>query len=278
MTTIVRRKMLGLASTRGICEHSKQGIKMVLNTNGIPNDSLYIRWGCTSSVPNRDAKVINSSKAIHRVTDKAGFRGMLTKEGLCPETWMHYNDVPAYDDSIYPLIVRTATHAQGRGLWLVNKPVELRDAVKKAGHGCYINRFIPKVAEYRAYVVQGRLVALARKYPADEKAIAWNLAQGGEYENVPWSQWPMAVVNNALRSFELTKLHFSGIDIMLDKDGRAYCLEANSAPTSSPYRQKCLAKAFDYMINTAQYGRRIFDEKVTYATWKDAIHPAIGGG
>ena len=52
-----------------------------------------------------------------------------------------------------------------------------------------------------------------------------------------------------------------------------YVLEINSAPSqTSPYRQECTAKAFDYVI---EYGKKripLIEEKGGYLKF---IHPAI---
>ena len=270
MTTIVRRRYLGMSSAKGICQHSDKDIKWCRNDLGIPEDDVYIRWGCTANLPGA-TKVINSAKGIHRVSDKAKFRQ--TMGNLCPRTWLSFYDVP--DNSVAPWIVRPRVHAQGKQLWLCETVGELTTACIKAGPGCYISEYIPKVAEFRVFVHQGRVVWIAEKIPENPEAIAWNVAKGSVFKNVRWDNWNMEVINCALKVWELTGLHFSGIDIMLDADGKATCVEANSAPSqTSPYRQSCVAKAFDYMIDTEAYDRRVFPEVTAYK-WRDAIHPGI---
>ncbi len=274
MTTIVRRRKLGLTSVKGITEASTQGITYCNNYDpaGISPDEVYIRWGCTSTLPPAARTVINSAKSIHRVSDKSGFREELEQEGLCPRTWWDSAHVQEED---FPVIVRTKAHAQGLGLWFCKNKAYLEAVCRQAGAGHYINEFIPKVAEFRVFVLQGRVVWVAEKTPSDPTDIAWNVAKGGRFDNVRWGDWNMNVVNNALEVWELTRAHFVGIDVMLDEDGKAYCVEANSAPSqTSPYRQCCVAKAFDYMIQNEQYDRRIF-EPIIARRWRDAIHPAL---
>lgn len=279
MTTIIRRRKLGLTSIRGICAASQSGIQYANNWEGIPEDDVYIRWGCTSNVPNREAHIINSAVGIHRVSDKAGFRRLMQEEGqqLCPPT---YFSMPAVEDSNPegPWIVRTATHAQGRGLWFCTNHAELRNAIAQAGAGCYVNDYIPKVAEFRVFILQGRVVWVAQKTPANPDTVAWNVAKGGRFDNVRWGEWCPAVIDNALQVWELTGLHFSGIDVMLDAGGNAWCVEANSAPSqTSPYRQTCVAKAFDYMVALGNYNRRTFPA-TTFTDWRSVIHPGVYDG
>lgn len=275
MTTIVRRRKLGITSCKGIVAASKQGISYANNYQHIPDDDVYIRWGCTSNLPNKRAEVINSANAIHLMADKSGFRKLLNERGLCPKTWFSPYDFLLGQEPSWPLIVRTKTHAQGRGMWVCKNWEELGPAVGKAGPGYYINEFIPKVAEYRVFVMQGYVVWVAEKTPSNPNDVAWNVAKGGRFDNVRWGAWNMNVIRVALRAWELTQSHFAGLDIMLDRDGKAYCLEANSAPSqTSPYRQSCVAKAFDYMIEKGIYDRCMGPRPVI-DTWKDVIHPSL---
>ncbi len=274
MTTIVRRRKLGLTSVKGITGFCGNLIKWVNNFDGIPFDDVYIRWGCTSNLPNHDAKVINAASGIHRAANKSLFRKPLMEHGLCPETWWYFEDVPR---DAFPVIVRTQTHAQGRGLWKCDTYRQLIAAVAKAGPGYYINTFIPKVAEYRVMVMQGRVVWVAKKIPGNPDDIAWNVNKGGKFVNERWESWPIQVIGAALEAWDLTKLHFSGIDVMVDEAGRPWVLEANSAPSlTSPYRQECTARAFDWMVAHEAYDRRAFNE-VRPKSWKSAIHPGVRG-
>lgn len=291
MTTIVRRRKLGLTSVRGIRDASTTGIDYANNWEGIPEDDIYIRWGCTSNIPNTDAKVINPARGIHRVADKSGFRLLLAEHNLCPRTFfslqqfydvldplMLTEEAGDHADFHHQWIVRSQHHAQGRGMWVVQNPIALREAVAAAGPNCYINEFIPKVAEYRVFVCQGRVVWVAQKTPGNPDDVAWNVAKGGRFDNVRWDSWPRAVVENAIASWELTGLHFAGIDVMVDADGRAYCLEANSAPSqTSPYRQSCVAKAFDWMVENNELDRHINNLPVhcTQSGWRGFIHPGV---
>jgi hypothetical protein len=71
----------------------------------------------------------------------------------------------------------------------------------------------------------------------------------------------------------MSKLDFGGVDVMVDAKGNCYVLEINSAPSqTSPYRQSCVAKAFDYMIEKGKDRIGLVEEKGGYLKF---IHPAI---
>jgi predicted ATP-grasp superfamily ATP-dependent carboligase len=67
-------------------------------------------------------------------------------------------------------------------------------------------------------------------------------------------------------------LDFGGVDIIVDKYGIPYVLEINSAPSqTSPYRQQCVAKVFDYIVENGK-------ETISLGSsgkYLRYIHPAI---
>lgn len=270
MATIIRRRRLGMSSCKGIAEYSKKGITWVRSDKPLPEDDLYIRWGCTANVPAKN--VLNTAKAIHEVNDKTGFRRVLDEKELCPATWFSHAEVP---DHICGkgVIIRPAKHAQGRNIYLSRTGKELEEAIRKCGAGYYISEYIEKAEEYRVAVVQGRAVWVAKKTPADPEAIAWNVAKGGRFDNVRWDGWPLKVVRIAIEAFNCSSLDFGGVDVMVGKDGSVTVLEINSAPSlTSPYRQECMAKAFDYIIENGKERIPLVKERGGYLKF---IHPAV---
>lgn len=271
MATILRRKMVGKVSIEGIAEHCNSDITTVRNDADLEPDAIWFRWGCTSTVPYTE-KVINSSVAIHRVADKSAFRMILNESGICPRSWFRWQDVGATD---FPIIVRTRVHAQARGLWYCKNEDEMMSVITEAGAGYYINEYIPKIEEFRVFCMQGRVVWMARKNVEDKTQIAWNHSEGSVFENVRWDSWNGEVARVALEAMDLSKLHFGGVDVILDADYHAYVLEINSAPSLPyPYRQKCVAKAFDWLLDTNNYRIKAFDHRPTEG-WRGIIHPAL---
>lgn len=270
MATIIRRRKLGVSSAKGIAEKSQTGIRWIRNDKPLPADDLYIRWGCTSNVPTKN--VVNTSRAIHEVADKRGFRLKLDEHDLCPPTWGSINDLKGVIDK--PLIVRRSTHHQGRFMDKCTTEAELRAACKKYGEGnYYISEFFDKVEEFRVFVAQGRAVCVAKKTPADPKALAWNVAQGGRFDNVRWGDWPLKAVRVSIEAFNLSSLDFGGVDVMVDAQGNCAILEINSAPSlTSDYRQQCFAKALDHIVLHGKERIPLVEER---GGWRKFIHPAI---
>ena len=294
MTALIyRRRKLGRTSAREISRYSKENILNVRNDQRFPpNIDMVFRWGCTSNLP-AGVTVVNTAEAIHQVADKAAFRKLTADAGLAPKTWLsvteHWYEIedelghgdmgPADDDLLEDfnqgkLIVRRSTHHQGRFLDVCDTFGELEAACDKYGEGnYYISEYIPKVAEYRVFIVSGRVVWVAQKTPGNPDDVAWNVARGGRFDNVRWDDWPLKAVRVAREAFLLSSLDFGGVDVMVDAEGNAYVLEINSAPSqTSPYRQECTAKAFDYIV---RYGKERIDVTKEIGGYRKFIHPCL---
>jgi len=269
---LLRRRKLGATSCREISAKSTTGISVIRNDRNVPPETdLVFRWGTTSNVPVRN--VINTARAIHEVNDKAGFRMKLTERGLCPVTW---DSIDLFDrhGHPYPLIVRPRRHSRGRNVYVANDYDELVRITNRLGEGnYYFSELINKVAEYRVFIVQGRVASVAKKTPGNPDDIAWNVARGGRFDNVRWDDWPLKAVKVSVEAFNLSELDFGGVDVMVDATGNAYVIEINSAPSlTSEYRQTCMAKCFDYIVRNGKERIPLIQERGGYRKF---VHPAI---
>jgi glutathione synthase/RimK-type ligase-like ATP-grasp enzyme len=286
---ILRRRMLGKGSANGICAASTKGIYTIRNwvDNDVPagadRNGYVFRWGCTSNLPvvYSHRTVVNTANAIHWCSDKRQGRLDMQAAGVpVPRTWATADE---YNSSSYwpsAVVLRPAFHAQGRNL-TVHDPEEsshqwdgLLNKAQQYG-AYYISELINKVAEYRVFVCQNRAVWVAKKTPGNPEQVAWNVAQGGRFDNVRWGEWPLPVIKAALAAAKVSGTDFCGVDVMVDAEGKPYVLEVNSAPSqTSEYRQRCVAKAFDHIIEN---GKQHFDDVPDgpRKTYKSYIHPAI---
>lgn len=273
LNILLRRRKLGRTSCREIS--ARTNIVTFRNDKRIPTDIDYLfRWGCTTVC---EAKhTINKSEAISLANNKLATRQALAQlehkgKPIIPQTYYSINE---WDD-VLPVIVRATHHAQGRSLCYCTTKEELNNAViffRKRGKEYYISEYIEKEAEYRVFVVQNRVVWVTKKTPANPADIAWNVAQGGRFDNVPWSEWPLRACRIALMTVEAVGLDFGGVDVM-QKGKDFYVLEVNSAPSmTSEYRQTTTAKAFQYIIDN---GKQHFPTPEKINSYKDCIHPCL---
>lgn len=297
VATILRRRKLGMGSAKGLIASSEFGMNVVRSDKMDRFDwsgtGYVIRWGTTASLPPevRHLPIINSAEAIHRVNDKAGFRRLVQDHDatLVPKTWFDILNLMRFDTversyqlhSEGPWILRTKNHAQGKNLFYFEDFQDMNDKIQDRifDNGYYISEFIQKEAEYRVYIVSGRVACLARKEVEDTSQIAWNRARTGcEFKNVRWGEWPLEVCRVACEAFKLSGLDFGGVDVMVDSSGRAYVIEINSACSlplledgSVSYRQKTMAKCLDYLLTN---GQDTLDFQTTEG-WRGYVHPSL---
>ncbi len=281
MFYILRRRGLGLGSTKAIKELSQHEITIVRNDklpDEITDNDVILRWGCTTTTFPKislNTRILNTQDRISLVNNKKQFRALLQKEHpeIIPLTWFNIND-----PILYPSILRPSTHAQGKNLYFCQTFEDLLKAYLYTPcfeqDKYYISEYIPKVAEYRVCFIQGLVAWVASKSPSDPTAIAWNVAQGGKFENINWKAWPISVIETAYKAYKISGLYLGGVDVMVDEDGRSYVLEINSAPShTSPYRKSCTTKCIDYGISNNDFTHLQPDENFKkYGKW---LHPAL---
>lgn len=233
-----------------------------------------VRWGCTAKIPN-GPKILNKRKAIQETTNKGLFRKKVADAGYAPKTWMNVQQLA---DDVFkgmefsPVIARPVFHQRSEDLFFCNTPNEVFDAVAQIDGPYYISEYIEKTREYRVFVAQGRVMIVAEKLPKDRKAVTWGCVDdGGILDYQWWTDWNPALVECAVESFNLSQLDFAAIDIM-EKDGRFYFLEANTAPEVWKYYGETFGKVFTYIIDNDSRERI---PAVSYNNWKDCIHPAL---
>lgn len=275
---ILRRRKLGRTSCKEIAAQSGKGIVVVRNDENIPAADILFRWGTTSNVPKKDGQlIVNSAASIHWCADKK--KGRLEMQGAgvpVPESWdarqFLHDQIVGVGEMNSQFVLRRPKHAQGKDLWHGDGAYIRKMIVNHNVQDGYVGRLINKVAEYRVYVIQGRVACVAKKTPANPQDVAWNVARGGSFDNVKWGEWPMAAVAASVAAAELSGTDFCGVDVMVDGDGKAYVLEVNSAPSlTSPYRQQCFMKCFDYIIAKKSTAKIEIER---FKNWKDVIHPA----
>lgn len=279
---LLRRNKLGRGSCNGITANIP-GSRVIRNwlpeeLAAVAQATLLVRWGCTSTIPDGDYTVLNSARSIHWCSDKRAGRLAMQAAGVpVPETWtvehfllMSERDTDYNDDDF---VLRRAQHAQGRDLWHGGMDETVASIRRHNVTGGYVSMLIPKIAEYRFFIAQGRVVWCARKTPGNPDDVAWNVARGGRFDNVRWDDWPLDAAKACIQAAIVSGTDFCGVDVMIDAEGQPYVLEVNSAPSqTSPYRQQCVARAFRYI---AEHGKDIIPLPGTVKTYKGVRHPCL---
>lgn len=274
---LLRRRGLGRTSCRMIEQFTNGEIAAVLPEQLGQHDQSVpvIRWGCTAAVNGRDV-LFNSAESIHWCADKRASRLEMQEAGVpVPETWaaeVFRAECDMAGSTTSRFVIRPPLHSQGRHL-VAGSAFQVcgtYDEEPRYEFG-YVSRLIDKVAEYRVFLVGKRVCWVAKKTPGNPDQVAWNVAQGGRFDNVRWADWPMRVVEAALAAAKCSGTWFCGVDVMIDAAGNPYVLEVNSAASmTSEYRQRCAAKC---LLADLEKPDREWPTDFTH--YKHVRHPAL---
>lgn len=215
------------------------------------NNSIIIRWGNAIQIDTPGSIIYNEAKAIALASNKKRSREVFIENEISTPRPV----TPNSTSISYPIIARPSTHAKGRNFVVLNNLSEFtRHYNINEPQGWYYSEFVDKVREFRIHCAHGKILNYLEKPNPSNGSIAWNRARNGgdPFENVKWSDYNMACGIEAIKATRALGLDFAGIDVMLDREGRAYVLEANTSPTlnSSEYSMQRYAMYFDWLFRS----------------------------
>ena len=105
------------------------------------------------------------------------------------------------------------------------------DVLRAVEHGCdFFEEYIPKIKEYRVHVCFGKAIGVSYKIPAHLNDVVWNNTAGGR-QNILRNHTLFVVLSNiGKEAVKTVGYDYGAVDIIMDKYGRFYVLEVNSAP------------------------------------------------
>lgn len=225
MTVIVYRSRSASFAAKRVAAAAK-GLIAVQESNlgSVDTEDVdtFVRWDSFEPFELGDGPDLNPATAVVDARDKAVSRRILLE--LAPQTWFNKADVQV------PAVIRPRRHKAGARFYVCRAASEVLRAVKRCGLGWYGSRLITKTREFRVFVVQGRVVAVSERFPANSTEIAWNLARGGRLINVDRVDWPVPALRASIAAMQRLGLGFGAVDVCLDGDGHPWVFEANTSP------------------------------------------------
>lgn len=178
--------------------------------------------------------VYNDACAIERSVDKAMTSFLLSRAGIAtPPTWVG-NDVHQAYAFIrrqlmlgHKVVAKPLFGSQGKNLQLITRLQDLADFSVYNGV-YYLQRFVPTGAtgarDWRLFIIGKQVFAAMQRKGSD-----WisNVANGGKcYPAVPSRKF----IDTAKRAMLAVNMHYGGVDLMLDTEGKLWVTEINSIP------------------------------------------------
>lgn len=251
---LIRRRWNREEYMRVYEDHSIENFKKVSVEDVLLEDCILIRWGNRIEVVISNVITYNKSANINNATNKKLSREIFLEKGVnSPKL---FNLESNKNDLSFPIIARPSHHAKGKNFIILKDLREFVDHIQEyESQGWYYSEFIDKVQEFRVHCGHGKILNMLEKPKPEGATIAWNRAVNHEaFDNVKWSEYNHNVSIEALKAIESVGLDFGGVDVVLDKDSKAFVLEVNTSPTlaSSEYSMTRYALYFDWLAKTGK--------------------------
>ena len=228
------------------------------------NPNVLVRWG--SRREGRADIEINTAAAVALARDKKESRHQLAE--VAPITWFRSADVRT------PCVIRPRRHHAGKKFYVCRTTNEVDRAIARCGPGWYATELLDKAHEYRVFILQDRVIRMSEKTAPDDGGVAWNVGVGASATGLARKNWPLPVLNAALKAARKLNLDWTAVDIVVTKDNRVLVLEANTAPglASGSRALEQIAWAFAWV------GKNDAPEKLDLTTttrFQDYLHPSL---
>jgi len=221
-------------------------------------DSIVLRWGTQEPFDTNNKSIVyNKIPGLQNATNKGLSRVLMHKAGVRVPTIITPKNIT--EDHL-PIISRPFVHSKGKNFIVLNTIKEFNAHYSPATH--YYAEFIDKQLEFRAHVGHGKVLRLMAKQNPNNGNLAWNIAANrggnvaedvGGFKVIRWNNAEpyLDVLKQSVHAVEALGLDCGGVDVMF-KDGKAYVLEVNTAPTlnSCPTTAKRWGMYWNWLFNS----------------------------
>ena len=207
----------------------------VLLVRAIPSGSLEqitYRMDALHRLENLGVRVINSAETIERGVDKYYTLSLMEDLGIkVPPTIVteKFDDaLAAFDELGKDVVVKPLFGSEGRGMVRVtdkDAAYRLFRALEMGRYVFYIQKYIPHDnRDFRILVIGDRVMASMTRTGKDWKC---NMANGAGAKALEADD---ELIDISIRSAEILKADYAGVDILPGEDGKLYLIELNTIP------------------------------------------------
>ena len=151
----------------------------------------------------------------------------------------HASKINAYKKDIieklgYPIVVKELSAQRGTGVYIIRKYEDFKDLPLVGPHGgtteFLFQKFYKSDEEYRVLTLKNKIGAYERKIRTDPNEFRSNVALGAVEEFIDIAKIPEKMKDIAVKAGIALGIEIAGVDILVDKDGDYWLLEANRGP------------------------------------------------
>lgn len=181
-----------------------------------------------------------------------------------PSFFCHPEKVLKYKNQIiekfgFPFVAKELSAQRGEGVYLIKSSEDFDRLPPIGPHGknteYLFQGYYENDEEYRILVLKDRVGAYERKIRTDPNEFRSNVILGSREEFIDIKKIPLHIKNIAIKAAKALDIQIAGVDILIDKKGEVWVLEANRGPGIT-YDSKVspelpnLAKFFANELNT----------------------------
>lgn len=198
---------------------------------------LILNWGGEDDPIARQSRILNNQSSRRVAMNKISAFTVLEAAGVAiPKFFTTADEAASFRAglraSTNPIILarRTATGQGGEGITVVRMGEDI-----PRGNQLY-TQYIRKTAEYRVHVINGRAVAVQQKRARDgedmnpDQRLIRNFDNGWVFCTESVDAHADAAREIAIRAARALTLDVAAVDIIRDREGTMFVLEANTKP------------------------------------------------
>ena len=130
-----------------------------------------------------------------------------------------------------PLVAKQLSSQRGKGVYLLKSRKDFDSLSKDYPEGEFMfQKYCESEKEYRVLVLKGMVGAFERKIRTDPQEFRSNVALGAREEFIDIKKIPPKMKEVAIKAAEALGIQIAGVDILIDKEGEMWLLEASRGP------------------------------------------------
>ena len=230
---------------------SKDKIEYTDNIS-LKDDDFLFRWGARSVIQENKAIVFNKTEALKLASDKRKFRQLMINNFIKVPFSVTTIDTLSFLDYSESIVIRPEKHRAGLRYYEANTETKAKEVIRKyfPNEKWYASEYFPKNREFRVQYALGKIISIKEKpRPGNgNNRGPWNYALNeDEWTYINWSDYNINMVKEVIKAADIMGLDICAFDVMVN--GKDFSiLEANTAPTLSPYTINRYAHLFKGII------------------------------
>lgn len=189
------------------------------------------RYGNIAYINRTPPIILNKRYNITRASHKFQCKREMIKHDI-PTPRIFLKERIEEDDNIpYPLIARPTNHFKGIHFYMVKNQDEARHYLRR---GYYIQEVIDNDTEYRVFIFRDKVFEVNVKKQTGQgkkNELIRNFENGWSFYFQAVSDTRQELKDLCRRAMSMVNLDWGAIDCCVDKKGRIYIFEINSAPS-----------------------------------------------